>query len=140
MKHRRLDLPGSTRRIASRLLVAALLAPSSLTVTACDRREQPAAAADSANHPGAHAAGDPAAARPPADSAARALGDSAAALDARFQAERTALNAESRRLDSLDRRSADYARRFDAWRLRARAADSLRIARDRLRARNARGR
>ncbi|HEX2778293.1 MAG TPA: hypothetical protein VHM30_02270 [Gemmatimonadaceae bacterium] len=61
--------------------------------------------------------------------------DSAAALDTRYQSERAALNAESRALDSLDRRSADHARRFDAWRRRARAADSLRIARDRLRSR-----
>ena len=66
------------------------------------------------------------------------LGDSIAALDARFQAARDSLNRESRALDTLDRRSADYARRFDAWRARARAADSLRTARDRLRLRLAR--
>ena len=63
------------------------------------------------------------------------LADSAASLDARWQRERAALNDESRALDTLDRYSADYARRFDAWRSRARAADSLRVSRDRLRAR-----
>lgn len=75
-----------------------------------------------------------------ADSASPAalLSDSAASLDARFQILRDSLNRESRALDALDRRTADYARRFDAWRVRARTADSLRIARDRLRARIAR--
>ncbi|HEX8848027.1 MAG TPA: hypothetical protein VF761_00675 [Gemmatimonadaceae bacterium] len=63
------------------------------------------------------------------------LADSVASLDGRWQRERDALNAESRALDTLDRYSADYARRFDAWRSRARAADSLRVARDRLRRR-----
>lgn len=71
----------------------------------------------------------------PARGPASALVDSLAALDARWQRERAALNEESRSLDSLDRHSAEYARRFDAWRRRARAADSLRVARDRLRAR-----
>jgi hypothetical protein len=63
------------------------------------------------------------------------LRDSATALDQRFQAEREALNKDSRALDTLARRSAEYSRRFDAFRHRALAADSLRTARDRLRAR-----
>lgn len=70
-----------------------------------------------------------------ADSVARwrRLADSAAALDAIFQGEREALNAEALALRALDRRGADYARRYDAFRRRQASADSLRAARDRLR-------
>jgi len=64
-----------------------------------------------------------------------ALRDSAAMIDERFQSERDTLNRESRALDRVDRRSADYARRFDAFRRRAHAAESLRVTRDRLRGR-----
>jgi hypothetical protein len=67
---------------------------------------------------------------PPANAA-----DSIAALDARFQQERTALNAEAVALQPGDRRSPGYSQRFEAWRRRAVAADSLRALRDRLRAR-----
>jgi hypothetical protein len=70
-----------------------------------------------------------------ADSVARlaAMRDSAAMYDARFQSERDTLNRESRALDRVDRRAAEYARRFDTFRRRALAAESLRIARDRFR-------
>jgi hypothetical protein len=69
------------------------------------------------------------------DSVARlvAMRDSAAMYDARFQSERDTLNRESRALDRVDRRAAEYARRFDTFRRRALAAESLRIARDRFR-------
>lgn len=67
-----------------------------------------------------------------------ALRDSAVLIDERYQSERDTLNRESRALDRLDRKSADYARRFDAFRRRALAADSLRVTRDRLRDRGAR--
>ncbi len=67
----------------------------------------------------------------------RALGDSVALLDAHFQAERGALNAEARSMHALDRRTPSYARRFDTFRTRAIAADSLRARRDRLRRREA---
>lgn len=69
-----------------------------------------------------------------------ALRDSTAALDARFQAVRAALNAEARDMSSLDRRTPAYARRFDAFRARELAADSLRTARDRQRSRETRQR
>jgi hypothetical protein len=58
--------------------------------------------------------------------------DSVALLDARFQRERSSLNAEARALERADRRSAEYGRQFEAWRMRALVADSLRAARDRL--------
>lgn len=69
--------------------------------------------------------------------AATAL-DSIAALDARFQQERAALNAEALALRSRDRHSPEYAKRFDAWHRRAVAADSIRALRDRMRAGRAR--
>jgi hypothetical protein len=70
-----------------------------------------------------------------ADSVARlaALRDSAVTYNERFQSERDTLNRESHALDRVDRRAAEYARRFDAFRRRALAAESLRIARDRFR-------
>jgi hypothetical protein len=70
-----------------------------------------------------------------ADSVARlaAMRDSAAMYDHRFQGERDTLNRESRALDRVDRRTTDYARRFDTFRRRALAAESLRITRDRFR-------
>jgi hypothetical protein len=64
--------------------------------------------------------------------------DSIAALDTRFQQARTALNAEAGALQPGDRHSAEYSQRFDAWRRRAIAADSLRALRDKLRARSRR--
>ena len=69
------------------------------------------------------------------DSVARlaAMRDSAAMYDARFQSERDALNRESRALDRVDRRTAEYAQRFDTFRRRALAAESLRFSRDRFR-------
>ena len=69
------------------------------------------------------------------DSVARlaAMRDSAAMYDERFQSERDTLNRESRALDRVDRRAAEYALRFDTFRRRALAAESLRIARDRFR-------
>ena len=77
----------------------------------------------------------PAPARPRSGAAVSTHADSVAALDARFQEERTALNAEARTLEVADRRSAEYSGRFDAWHRRAIAADSLRVRRDKLRAR-----
>ena len=67
-----------------------------------------------------------------ADSVARlaAMRDSAVMYDERFQSERDTLNRESRALDRVDRRTTDYARRFDSFRRRALAAESLRIARN----------
>jgi hypothetical protein len=69
------------------------------------------------------------------DSVARleAMRDSAAMYDKRFQWERDTLNRESRALDRVDRRTADYAKRFDNFRRRALAAESLRVSRDRFR-------
>ena len=123
------------RRLASRLVLPALLAPSAVALGSCGRRDAAPATNGSApadtRQVGNSSRADPA-------SPARVLGDSAAALDARFQSLRDSLNRESRALDPLDRRSADYARRFDAWRAHARTADSLRVARDRLRTRLAR--
>lgn len=77
----------------------------------------------------------PAAASSPAGLAA----DSAARLDALFQERRTAVNRDARALDGsgLDRRSADYAARYDELRRRTVAAESLRAARDAQRARAA---
>ena len=81
-----------------------------------------------------------AAAVPSADSLARlarvrALADSAARLDDAFQLLRDSLNAESRALAALDRRTPDYARRWDAFVDRERDAVALRARRDSLRAR-----
>ena len=75
-------------------------------------------------------------ARPDAQPAGAAAADSVAALDARFQRERIAVNAEAVALQSGDRRSAEYSKRFDAWHRRAVAADSMRALRDKLRARS----
>ena len=63
------------------------------------------------------------------------LSDSAATLDARFQSERDALNREARSLAGIDRRAGEYHAQYDAFRKREIAAESLRQARDRLRAR-----
>ena len=57
-----------------------------------------------------------------------------AALDRRFQSEREALNRETRSLGAIDRRTVEYHTRFDAFRKREIAAESLRATRDRLRA------
>ena len=67
---------------------------------------------------------------------ATSTADSVAALDARFQQERIAVNAQAIALQSGDRRSAEYSKRFDAWHRRAVAADSMRALRDKLRARS----
>lgn len=61
-----------------------------------------------------------------------ALRDSAMLVNERYQSERDTLNGESRALERVDRKSAAYARRFDAFRRRALAAESLRVTRDRL--------
>ncbi|GAC1697574.1 MAG: hypothetical protein NVS9B3_15290 [Gemmatimonadaceae bacterium] len=73
---------------------------------------------------------------PPNDSIARLTRarDSLATLDARFQRERSALNAEAAELDALPPGTAEYARRFDSFRRRKLSADSLRATRDRQRA------
>ena len=78
--------------------------------------------------------------RPHADSLSRlvALRDSAVLVDKRYQSERDTLNGESRALDQVDRKSAHYARTFDAFRRRSLAAESLRVTRDRLLDRGAR--
>ena len=70
---------------------------------------------------------------------AAAIEDSARALDTRFQAEREAINRDAAALDG-DRRSAEYARRWEALRRRTTAAESLRTERDRMRRRAARAR
>ena len=70
---------------------------------------------------------------------AAAIGDSARAIDARFQAERDAINRDAAALRG-DRRSAEYARRWEALRRRTTAAESLRTERDRLRRRAERAR
>ena len=76
---------------------------------------------------------------PRGDSIARfvSLRDSAASIDADFQRERAALNADAERFATLDRTSADYARAWDAHRARLVAAERLRATRDRLRGRAA---
>jgi hypothetical protein len=76
-----------------------------------------------------------AAAAPSADDLRRrALADSAARLDSAFRRLRDSLNAESRALSALDRRSDGYARRYDAFTLAERRAAALRALRDTLRA------
>lgn len=72
-----------------------------------------------------------------ADRAARreAIEDSAATVDRAFQAERESLNREALALDSVDRRTSEYGRRFDEFRHRTQVADSARRQRDRLRLR-----
>jgi hypothetical protein len=65
----------------------------------------------------------------------RALADSALRLDSAFRRLRDSLETERRALDSLDRRSAEYARRYDAFGLAERRAAALRATRDTLRAR-----
>ena len=81
----------------------------------------------------------PPAPRERADSIARwrRLADSASALDRRFQSERDAINREVRAMEGGDRRSTDYARRFDDVQRRTFAAESLRTMRDGLRRRAA---
>ena len=76
---------------------------------------------------------------PRGDSIARfvSLRDSAGAIDAAFQRERAALNADAERFAALDRTSAEYARAWDAHRARLVAAERLRATRDRLRERAA---
>lgn len=113
--------------MTSRLIVPALLAPFFLSSAGC-RGARESSVDSRAPSDSVQVGTVPAPATSP-------LADSAAALDRRWQSERAALNSESRALDTLDRRGADYARRFDAWRVRARAADSIRVARDKLRAR-----
>ena len=129
MPHRRVDLLAFARRQPSRTLlrVVAVLA----IVAGCrgESANTTAGALDTSSARDRLEVG----ARPSGPAAA--LEDSAAALDASFQQERDALNAEARALDSLDRRSPEYGRRFTAWRLRAIAAESLRARRDRLRTR-----
>jgi hypothetical protein len=70
---------------------------------------------------------------------AAAIDDSARAIDARFQAEREAINRDAAALTG-DRRSPEYARRWEALRRRTTAAESLRAERDRMRRRAERSR
>lgn len=58
--------------------------------------------------------------------------DSALHADAAWQDARTTANDAARALASLDRRTPEYARRFDAWRQLADDAESLRARRDAL--------
>ena len=78
---------------------------------------------------------------PAGDSMRRAVAieDSARAVDARFQALRDSINREASTLAG-DRRSAEYARAWDALRRRTVAAESLRAERDRIRRRAGRAR
>lgn len=68
-----------------------------------------------------------------------AVRDSGLALDSAFQRLRADANRQALALSpsagAAARRSAEYARRFDAWRALSVRADSLRTARDRYRAR-----
>jgi hypothetical protein len=73
--------------------------------------------------------------KPLSGAAASTPADSLTTLDARFQEQRTALNAEARALEVADRHSPEYSGRFDAWHRHAVAADSLRARRDKLRVR-----
>jgi hypothetical protein len=59
--------------------------------------------------------------------------DSAERLDAAFQRRRDSLNRAALAFSGLDRRSSDYARRYDDFDHGALAAESLRAERDRLR-------
>ena len=65
------------------------------------------------------------------------LSDSAGELDSQFRRLRDELNAEATALASVDRRSKEYAARFDEFRPRSAAAEALRASRDKLRARAA---
>lgn len=66
-----------------------------------------------------------------------AAADSADALDGRFQREREALHGDAAALTGADRRTDDYARRYQAYMARAEQARTLRAARDRARTRSA---
>ena len=63
------------------------------------------------------------------------LADSAAALDARFQSSRDALNDRARAMYGQDVRTREYASRWDAFRRDELTADALRRERDRVRMR-----
>ena len=138
MPHRRRSSSPRRRRIRSALLSPLVAGLSSLTLLACtgpgDASEgdsTAAAAAPAASLPDRPTSG------PAADSLARLrlLADSARRLDAAFQRLRDSLVAESRALAALDRRTAEYARRYDAYVLREREATALRSRRDSLRTR-----
>jgi hypothetical protein len=152
MPHRRVTPSRSARRLTSRVLGLSLLVAAacsagrdaSLTVVIDsnrphEEREVIALPIDPASlrSETSSATGN---SRRHSDSLSRlvALRDSAVLVDERYQSERDTLNRESRALDRVDRKSADYARRFDAFRRRALAAESLRVTRDRLRDRGAR--
>ena len=64
-----------------------------------------------------------------------ALADSAHLLDTLFQREREALNRAVFELQEADRRTRDYARRYDALVRRIHDAERLRADRDQARAR-----
>ncbi len=64
----------------------------------------------------------------------RDLTDSAARLDGAFQRLRDSLAAERLALAALDRRTAEYARRWDDFLLREREAKAIRARRDSVRA------
>ena len=76
-------------------------------------------------------------AAPPGDSVARlrALDDSAASLEMRFRDLRAALTSDVADIDTMDRRSQEYATRYDAIVRRTRDAEQVRTDRDSTRAR-----
>jgi hypothetical protein len=65
------------------------------------------------------------------------LDDSATTLDSNFQRARRSLNTEAAEMASMDRRSGNYATRYESFRRRAAAADSIRTARDKISSRAA---
>jgi hypothetical protein len=67
----------------------------------------------------------------------RALDDSVAAIDARFQMMRDQLSSDVGALDTADRRTRSYAVRYAEIRRRTLAAEALRAARDSMRTRAA---
>ncbi|HEU4563747.1 MAG TPA: hypothetical protein VFS05_03820 [Gemmatimonadaceae bacterium] len=139
----------SSRRAIRRAARLSLLSAALATLLACAaeaRHQDGSAAVDStAVADGEKVAGTASSSSPPisipsgprGDSIRTllALRDSAATLESRFALIRDSANAQAMALRSLDRRSADYARRFDEWSRLAARADSVRQLRDRARAR-----
>ncbi len=64
----------------------------------------------------------------------RSLADSAARLDSAFQRLRDSLDAERLALAALDRRTTEYARRWDDFLVREQEAKAIRARRDSVRA------
>ena len=129
-----LSAPGRSA-IAPLLAAALLLAACSPNAPAASRGDSsaaaPAARTDSARGGAVRPSPDDAAPSGPV-ALATAAADSAARLDARFQELRAALNRDAAALDAgpLDRRSPEYAGRYDEIRRRTAVAESLRAARD----------